>query len=172
MCRSPARMQRKTTAADLGIDLASRKEEELFKWLLACLLFGKPIQTNIAEEAYRGLIAAHVSSPDAILKAGWDELVRLLDEAHYVRYDFSTATKLLEISEELKSRYGNVSNLIAQSKTPRELSRRLQEFKNVGPVTARIFLREMRHYWPVSVRPPASRSKEHVREAIRLRTDL
>jgi hypothetical protein len=144
-------MRRKTTVADLGIDLASKKEEDLFKWFLACLLFGKPIQTNIAEQAYHGLITAHLTSPDAILKAGWDELVRLLDEAHYVRCDFSTATKLLEISEELKRRYGKVSNLIAQSKTPRELSQRLQEFKNVGPVTAKIFLREVRRYWPLSV---------------------
>jgi hypothetical protein len=139
-------MKRKTTAADLGIDLASHKEEELFKWFLACLLFGKPIQTDIAAEAYRTIVAAHLCSPDLILKAGWDELVRLLDEAHYVRYDFSTATKLLEISDELRRRYGNVSNLIAQSKTPRALSARLQEFKNVGPVTARIFLRGVRPY--------------------------
>jgi len=141
-------MKRKTTAIDLGIDLASRKEEELFKWFLACLLFGKPIQTNIAEQAYRRLLGAGLLPPDAILRAGWDELVRLLDEAHYVRYDFSTATKLLEISEELKRRYGNVTNLLVQSKTPRELSRRLQEFKNVGPVTSKIFLREVRPYWP------------------------
>jgi hypothetical protein len=140
-------MKRKTTAADLGIDLASTKEEELLKWLLACLLFGKPIQTNIAAQAFRTFVAAHLCSPDAILRAGWDELVRLLDEAHYVRYDFSTATKRLEISEELKRRYGNVSNLIAQTKTPRELSARLQEFKNIGRVTARIFLRELRPHW-------------------------
>jgi hypothetical protein len=85
------------------------------------------------------MVAAQLCSPDAILRAGWDELVRLLDEAHYVRYDFSTATKLLEICEELKHSYVTVTNLIAQSKTPRELSARLQEFKNVGPVTARIF---------------------------------
>jgi len=140
-------MKRKTTATDLGIDLPSNKEEELFKWLLACLLFGKPIQTNIAAQAYQTLVAAHLSSPDAILRAGWDELVRLLDEAHYVRYDFSTATKLLEFSDELKHRYRNVSNLIANSKTSRELSAKLQEFKNVGPMTARIFLRELRPYW-------------------------
>lgn len=144
------RMKRKASAVDLGIDLASNREEELFKWLLACLLFGKPIQTNIAAHAYRTMVAAHLCSPDDILRAGWDELVRLLDEAHYVRYDFSTATKLLEISEELKRRYETVTNLIAQSKTPRELSAKLQEFKNVGPVTARIFLREIRPYWRCS----------------------
>jgi hypothetical protein len=152
-------MKRKKNAVDLGIDLASGREEELFKWLLACLLFGKPIQTSIAEQAYRGLAAAHLLSPEAILRAGWDELVRLLDEAHYVRYDFSTATKLLEICEELKHRYGNVSNLMAQAKSPRELSARLQEFKNVGPVTARIFVREIRPFWPLSERAQKAKCK-------------
>jgi hypothetical protein len=152
-------MKRKATASDLGIDLTSKKEEELFKWFLACLLFGKPIQTSIAEQAYRELVAARLVSPDAILGAGWDELVRLLDDAHYVRYDFSTATKLLEISEELKRRYGNVSNLIAQSETPGELSRRLQEFKNVGPVTARIFLREVRPCWPLFAHAQKAKSR-------------
>lgn len=140
-------MKRKTNAVDLGIDLDSKREEELFKWLLACLLFGKPIQTNIAEQAFRTMVAAHVCTPDSIRKAGWDKLVRLLDEAHYVRYDFSTATKLLEFCKELKHRYGTVTNLIAQSKNPRELSARLQEFKNVGPVTAKIFLGELRPRW-------------------------
>lgn len=61
-----------------------------------------------------------------------DKLVRLLDQAHYVHYDFSTATKLLEISDELKRRYGNVTNLIGQSKTPRELPAKLQKLRNVG----------------------------------------
>jgi hypothetical protein len=139
-------MGRKTTAADLGIDLACGKEKELFKWLLACLLFGKPIQTSIAAQAYRVIVGAKLCSPDAILSAGWDELVRLLDEAHYVRYDFSTATKLLEVCAELKRRYGSVTNLLADSETPRDLSAKLQEFHNVGPVTARIFLREVRPY--------------------------
>jgi hypothetical protein len=131
----------------LGIDLASKKEEEIFKWFLACLLFGKPIQTEIAEQACQTLIAARLTSPQAILRAGWDKLVALLDRAHYVRYDFSTATKLLEVSKELIRRYGTLTNLLAQARTPAELSRLLQEFKHIGPVTARIFLREIRPIW-------------------------
>ncbi|HSQ19363.1 MAG TPA: hypothetical protein VLR92_03215 [Blastocatellia bacterium] len=77
-------------ARKLGIDLSSRKEGELFKWFLACLLFGKPIQQGIAERAYARLASARLRNPDNVLDAGWDELVRLLDEEHYVRYDFST----------------------------------------------------------------------------------
>ncbi len=75
--------------------------------------------------------------------------VRRLDEAHYVRYDFSTATKLLHVCKELKERYGTLTNLLAQSKTPPELSARLQQFKYIGPITAKIFLREVRLIWYV-----------------------
>lgn len=134
-------------AQALQIDLPSRKEKELFQWFLACLLFGKPIQTEIAERAYKELVAARLTSPEAILHAGWDRLVALLDRAHYVRYDYSTASKLLEVCRELRRRYGTVSNLMAQASTSRELSRKLQELKHVGPVTARIFLREVRPIW-------------------------
>ncbi len=135
------------SAEALGINLASTKEQELFKWFLACLLFAKPIQRQVAERAYREFVRAGLVTPDAILSAGWDELVGLLDQAHYVRYDFSTATKLLEICSELKLRYGTVKNLLSQATNSRQLSAKLQEFKHVGPVTARLFLREVRPIW-------------------------
>lgn len=134
-------------AEDLGIHLSSKKEEELFKWFLVCLLFGKPIQKQVAERAFQVLAAARLVSLDAILRTGWDELVRLLDEAHYVRFDFSTATKLLHVAEELKERYGTIKNLFAKSKTRWELSVRLQEFKYIGPTTTRIFVREVSPIW-------------------------
>ena len=144
----PNLMSKKASyARRLRIDLTSKNEEELFKWFLACLLFGKPIQREIAEQAYRELVGARLTSPTAVLRAGWDKLVLLLDRAHYVRYDFSTATKLLEVSRELKRRYGTLTNLFAQASTASELSRKLQEFKHIGPVTARIFLREVRPIW-------------------------
>ena len=133
-----------SNARQLGIDLDSRKEEELFKWFLACLLFGKPIQTEIAEQAWRALVAARLTSPEGIQRAGWDKLVQLLDQAHYVRYDFSTATKLLEVCAQLIEQYGTLTNLLAQARTPSELSAKLQQMKHIGPVTARIFLREVR----------------------------
>jgi hypothetical protein len=134
-------------ARRLRINLKSKSEEELFKWFLACLLFGRPIQREIAEQAYRELVVAGLTSPTAVLRAGWDKLVLLLDRAHYVRYDFSTATKLLEVSQELKRGYGTLTNLLAQAKTAPELSGELQKFKHIGPVTARIFLREVRPIW-------------------------
>ena len=145
-------------ADNLGINLGSKQEQELFKWFLLCLLFGRPIQRDIAERAYRELARARLVSPNAIIQAGWDKLVQLLDEAHYVRYDFSTATKLLDVCSELKRRYGTMTHLLAQAKTAKELRARLLEFRHIGPVTARIFVREVRPLWyPAAGAGPVNR---------------
>jgi endonuclease III len=136
--------QKKIYAKELGIDLASGREDEYFKWFLACLLFGKPIQQEVAKRAYLELVQEGLTSPEAILKAGWDKLVEVLDRGHYVRYDFSTATKLLDVSKAIKEKYGSFGALLKQSGTVDELSARLQEFKGVGPKTVEIFLRDMK----------------------------
>src|SRR5579875_1554972 len=135
--------QKKIEAHNLGIDLASRQESEYFKWFLACLLFGKPIQQGVARHAYDEFVKEKLTTPDAILHAGWDKLVEVLDRGHYVRYDFSTATKLLDISKTLKENYGTLTNLIQQSPSAKDLSARLQQFKGIGPKTAEIFLRDL-----------------------------
>ena len=131
---------KKIYSKDLGINLKSGRGEELFKWFLACLLFGKPIQQEVAKRTYFEFEKEGLLSPDKILKAGWDKLVEVLDRGHYVRYDFSTATKLLEICKELKERYGDLTDLIRSAKNKKELMRKLLEFKGIGPVTVRIFL--------------------------------
>ncbi|MDQ7849041.1 MAG: DNA methylase [Armatimonadota bacterium] len=141
------RRRRNLWPADLGINLTSRDEGERFKWFLACLLFGKPIQQTVARRAYEEFVKEGLVTPEAILGAGWDRLVAVLDRAHYVRYDFSTATKLLKVCGTLKERYGTLTNMLRQSKSPRDLGRRLQEFKGIGPVTARIFLWGIRGTW-------------------------
>lgn len=137
-------MKGKIYSKDLGINLKSGKEEEIFKWFLACLLFGKPIQQEVAKRAYFEFEKAGILSPEKILKAGWDRLVEILDRGHYVRYDFSTATKLLEICKELKEKYGTLLNLLNQAKNQKDLERKLLEFKGIGPVTVRIFLRDLK----------------------------
>ena len=145
--------QKKIYAKELGVDLASGRETEYFKWFLACLLFGKPIQQEVAKRAYEELVKEGITSPEAILKAGWDKLVEVLDRGHYVRFDYSTATKLLDVSSAIKEKYGTFGALLKESKTVDELSSRLQEFKGVGPKTVEIFLRDMepvlkkREFW-------------------------
>lgn len=134
---------------DLGIDLKTGEESEIFKWFLACLLFGKPIQQEVAVKTYFEFEKEGLLSPDEILKAGWDRLVKVLDRGHYVRYDFSTATKLLEICKNLKEKYGNIKNLLKSAESKKDLKRKLLEFKGVGPVTVKIFLRDLKSQTPM-----------------------
>ncbi len=133
----------------LGINIKNGDEEEIFKWFLASLLFGKRISENIAVKTYREFERAGVLSPKVILTAGWDRLVKILDTGGYVRYDFSTATKLLEISKDLVTKYGKepLTAIHKIAKNKKELESILQSFKGVGPVTTNIFLRELRDVW-------------------------
>jgi endonuclease III len=91
-----------------------------------------------------------VLTPQAIQDTGWDGLVQILDAGGYVRYDFSTATKLLAVSADIIAVYqGKLNNVHAAADGPQNLERRLQEIgKGIGRVTASIFLRELRGIWP------------------------
>lgn len=133
-------------ARDLWIELESGAEGECFKWFLACLLFGKPIQQEVTKRAYLEFVREGLVTPEALIEARWDRLVSVLDRGHYVRFDFSTATKLLDISRSLITRYGSLTDLFRQSSSRNDLARRLQEFKGVGPVTTRIFLRDIKSF--------------------------
>ncbi len=130
---------------DLGIDLT--KPSGRFRWFLASILYGARISEKIASNTYKAFEKAGLDCPEKIIRAGWDELVRTLDSGGYVRYDFSTATKLLNIMTDLKEKYGSLEELYDQSSDVQDLERRLQEFKGIGPVTTQIFLRELRGVW-------------------------
>ncbi len=147
-------------AEDLGIDLTNPSGR--FKWFLASILFGARISEKIAANTYKTFERSGIDSPENIIAAGWDELVKILDEGGYVRYDFSTATKLLDIMETLKDKYGSLENLYSQASDTNDLERRLQEFKGIGAVTAQIFLRELRGVWQIS--PVVSNKAKSVAE--------
>ena len=136
----------KLYSEELGIDL-SKGEKEIFKWFLASILFGRRISEEIAKRTYRTFEKYNILSPEKIIEAGWDELVGILDEGGYVRYDFSTATRLLEICEELLDRYGSLSKLHESAKDEKDLEKKLLAFKGIGSVTVNIFLRELRPFW-------------------------
>jgi endonuclease III len=134
-----------TYSQELGLDL--KMEEDRFKWLLVSLLFAKRISSEVAKRTYREFEKAGIITPESITEAGWDKLVEVLDSGGYVRYDFSTASNLLEIAASLREKYGSLEGLYIQSKDSKDLEKRLLEFKGVGPTTVNIFLRELRAVW-------------------------
>lgn len=134
-----------TYSQELGLDL--KTEEDRFKWFLASLLFAKRISSEVAKRTYREFEKEGIVTPESITEAGWDKLVEVLDSGGYVRYDFSTASKLLEIAASLRDKYGSLEALYTQAEDSRDLEKRLLEFKGVGPTTVSIFLRELRPVW-------------------------
>ncbi len=136
---------------DLGIDLTEPSGR--FRWFLASILFGARISENIASKTYRAFEKAGLDCPEKIISADWHKLIGILDSGGYVRYDFSTATKLQNVMSALLERYGSLENLRQQSVGVHDLERRLQEFKGIGPTTTQIFLRELRGVWKLDMEP-------------------
>ncbi|KAI5292434.1 hypothetical protein KEM52_006368 [Ascosphaera acerosa] len=131
-----------TGPKDVGINL-DKGSDEYFKWFLASLLFGKPVQQPIAIEAYNSMDKKHLTSPEAITDAGWDGIRETLDEAHYKRYDHDTSWKLMGISNTIKDKYGSFDELMSQSKPSiADFEQKLRAFKGVGPKVSEIFMRE------------------------------
>jgi len=133
----------------LGIDLSQGEDREIFKWFLASKLYAARIGEDIATRTYREFERNGLLTPGEIIKAGWDKLVKVLDDGGYVRYDFSTATKLLEIMEALEAKYnGSLNQLHKESRNEEELVERLKNLgKGIGEVMINIFLRELRGIW-------------------------
>ena len=144
-------------SAELGIDLKSGKKDEVAKWFLASILYSKPIRESSATTTYQAFEAEEVLSPSRIVETGWDGLVWILDEGGYTRYDFSTATKLLEVFGNLLKLYGgDLNRLHSVAKDSEDLDVRLTKLgKGIGPTTVSIFLREMRYAWPKADPEPA-----------------
>ncbi len=143
-------------ARDLGLDLKSGPAARQL-WFLAAIFYGARISGVLAARTFRVFAAAGVYTPEVILAQGWDNLVVLLDQGGYARYDFKTATKLLRVMESLRDRYqGSLERLQEAAADEADLERRLMELApGIGPATVNIFLRELRGIWP-KAEPPLS----------------
>ncbi|MFI8643654.1 DNA methylase [Pseudomonas iridis] len=138
-------MGKTITAEDLEISFGDASDEvALFKWLIASFLMGKRIQADIAAQAYRVIVEKRQrDTPRKLANCTHRELVMMLGEAHYVRYDETTATRLLALAHKLNDEYaGKVGNIVAESADRQAFEKRLAEFDGIGPKTVEIFMRE------------------------------
>jgi len=144
-------------ATALGIDLAAADAGERFRWFLAAVLYGAPIPEALARRSWGEFAKRGIVTPQGIAATGWDGLVAILDAGGYVRYDYKTATKLLEMSDALLRDYGgDLDALHAAAASPRDLENRVKALaKGVGDTTVGIFLRELRGVWRLAD-PPLS----------------
>jgi hypothetical protein len=105
------------SAKDLQISLDNANEDGLFRWLVASFLMGKRIQTEIAANASKVIVDKNqVDTPRKLANCTHRKLVAMLGEARYVRYDESTATRLLALASKINDEYsGKVKNIFAVS---------------------------------------------------------
>lgn len=134
---------------ELGIELATRSDDVYFRWFLASLLFGARISETTAKNTYKSFMRHGLTGPEKVVRAGWDFLVYpVMREGGYVRYDGRKSTQVLRDCETLIADYGgSLQRLHDATRDARDLEERCLAFYGVGPVTANIFLRELRPYW-------------------------
>jgi hypothetical protein len=137
-------MRRQLLPRDLGFEVRPGDEPSLFKWFLASFLFGNRISQEIAAGTWRVLVEVHgCDTPRRLCECTHAELVRILGEGGYRRYDESTATRLSLLCRTLVDDYGGrILGIVEAAGSREEFERRLLAFKGVGPVTLGIFMRE------------------------------
>jgi hypothetical protein len=130
------------TAADLGIDTST--DQGLFDWLLASLLFGRPVSQQTAAKAFRKFKEDGWDAPGHFIADDQHPLWRELWEGDYHRMSSVMSNELRDVMRGLIADYGgSVGRLVRTASSSADLSVRLERFKGVGPKTAEIFLREV-----------------------------
>ncbi|MGW5267629.1 endonuclease [Rhodococcus sp. NPDC003994] len=139
----------RTYADEAGITLKDTPSP-LFELLVLTQLLSARISADIAVAAARELFSAGYRTPEKMAAASWQDKVDALGRGRYTRYDESTATRLGETAEKVRSDYhGDLRRLAEKADGDvGATSRLLQEFDGIGPTGADIFLREVQDVWP------------------------
>ncbi|HYF97007.1 MAG TPA: DNA methylase [Patescibacteria group bacterium] len=133
------------TAFDLDV---LSGDDDMFRWFLLTFLLGKPIQSSVAVRTWKLFIDKKLDLPWAILQMTDRQLVSLLHEGGYTRYQHVMTKALKNCLQQLVDQYeGSLYLLLDNSENEDELSQRLQEFYGVGPKTAEIFMLETEEYF-------------------------
>jgi endonuclease III len=160
-----------TYAAEAGIRI-NDKPMPLFQLLVLCMLASKPIDATIAMHAARELFSDGLRTPKAVLESDRRTMIDAFGQAHYVRYDESSADRLTDIAERVRTQYsGDLRGINERSAHDVDTAiRMLKEFKGIGGTGADMFLREVQDLW-TWVRPYFDDKATKAAKALGLPTD-
>jgi hypothetical protein len=140
-------------STELGIDL-EKGGGEIERWFLAATLFGSRISASVAMRTYGTLASAGIATGQDVEGWSWERLVEQLDAGGYARYDYRMASRLHALAGAVRDRLQGRVESLAGLGNPRELEAALDALPGWGPVTVRLFLRELRGIrlwvWPAT----------------------
>jgi len=133
---------------EIDANISRDTPQELFDWLICALMLSARISAANAAEGARALREAGLHKIDAIREADRRELVRVLNENGYARYDESTADYLRAAADLVDEKYAGDLRALRDAGGDREaILDLLQEMKGIGKVGAEIFAREAQLVW-------------------------
>ena len=134
-------------ALDFNLDVLSG-DDDMFRWFLLTYLLGKPIQSSVAVRTWKLFLDRKLDAPWLILRMTDRQLVSLLHQGGYTRYQHVMTRALHTCMQQLVNQYeGSLYVMLEAASDEDELSKRLQELYGVGPKTAEIFMRETEEYF-------------------------
>jgi endonuclease III len=140
---------RLTFAEELGINVGANTSSELFKLLCASILFSTRIGAKVAMRAATAIFEKGWTTPEKLVKAGWDSRTVTLNRSGYARYDGRGSMMLGDSAQMVIDKYGGDMRKLreAAGRDPAKERDLLKEFKGIGNVGADIFLREVQAAW-------------------------
>lgn len=135
-------------SSEAGIDVDAG-DDEIERWFLAATLFGTRISTATAMRTFAVFDRAGVRTIADAGRTSWNDLVQLLDDGGYARYDFRTAHRLHDLAEVCERDHPDgIGELGRTHPDVQSLTAALDVLPGWGPVTIGAFLRELRGVWP------------------------
>lgn len=137
-----------TFSEEIGIKL-DNNPSSLFQLFVAANLFSARIGSNISVAAARALFKEGLTTVGKMKNTTWNQRVKILNNANYTRYQERTSTFLGEVADKMEQEYsGDLRKLRNKADhNPKEIRKKLKEFKGLGDVAVDIFFREAQQVW-------------------------
>lgn len=133
---------------EMGANIARDTPQELFHWLVGTILLAARIDARHAIEAAQALRERDLHKIDVILKTDKWDLVAVLRNNGYRRYDTVTEGYIRSAAELVDGRYGGDLRRMRDG-DPGAVLERIKDVKGIGKVGAGIFAREAQLVWDV-----------------------
>jgi hypothetical protein len=133
---------------EMGAELSRNTPQELFHWLIGSIMLSARVRSGNAVRACKALRENDLHRIDRILGCDYWDLVRVLNENGYARYDESTARYLKDTARWARDAYdGDIRRIHDTADSAQAIFDALQGAKGLGPMGAKIFAREAQLVW-------------------------